>query len=274
MSELGRALAARIDDPVRAAYYLEVGEFCLGVVDRSASHPVIIGINGPQGCGKSSLARHLVDALDVIGVRAVDLSIDDFYLRRDAQLELAARHPRDRTLEHRGYPGTHDVELGRRTLAALADGRRTLAPVYDKSAHAGRGDRAPVTAWRMIEPPLDLVILEGWMLGFEPLAEDRVPGELRAPNALLGAYDAWTSLLDGRVALSPASIDDIVTWRVDAERARRARGEPALSDDDARDYVERFLPAYRAYLPGLARARAGSPSLTLTIGLDRAPVPR
>lgn len=273
MSELGRALAARLDDPRRVAYYRDVGEWCLATLDQAASHPLVIGVNGPQGCGKSELARHLVDALGVIGVRAVSVSIDDFYLTHEAQRELAARHPGDRTLEHRGYPGTHDVELGRRTLAALRDGRRTLVPSYDKSAHGGRGDRAPVSRWRMIDPPLDLVIFEGWMLGFEPLSHDRVPEELRASNAFLGSYDAWNSLLDARVTLSPTSLEHIVAWRVDAERARRARGEPALSDDDARDYVERFLPAYRAYLPGLARARPDTPTLTVTLGADRAPVP-
>ncbi len=272
MSELARALDARIEDRARAAYCRAVGEFCLQEVDRASSHPIAVGITGPQGCGKSALARHLVEALSVIGVHAVDVSIDDFYLTRDAQVALADRHPGDRTLEHRGYPGTHDVELGRRTLSALLDGRRTLVPAYDKSAHRGRGDRAPVSAWRMIEPPLDLVLVEGWMLGFEPLSDDRVPRELRATNALLGAYDAWSSLLDARVTLSPTSLDHIIAWRVDAERSRRARGEPALSDDDARDYVERFLPAYRAYLPGLTRPRPEKPTLALTLGADRNPV--
>ncbi|HLK36019.1 MAG TPA: hypothetical protein VKU41_04650, partial [Polyangiaceae bacterium] len=46
-------------------------------------------------------------------------------------------------------------------------------------------------------------------------------------------------------------LDTVVEWRVDAERARRARGEPALSDEDARDYIERFVPAYRVYVPAL-----------------------
>lgn len=272
MSELGRALAARLDDPRRVAYYRDVGEWCLATLDQAASHPLVIGVNGPQGCGKSELARHLVDALGVIGVRAVSVSIDDFYLTHEAQRELAARHPGDRTLEHRGYPGTHDVELGRRTLAALRDGRRTLVPSYDKSAHGGRGDRAPVSRWRMIDPPLDLVIFEGWMLGFEPSpALDRTP-HLAAVNERLRAYHAWTSRLDGLVHLDVDDLDLIVRWRVEAEQERRAREGTGLSDEGARAYVTRFLPLYRLLLPGLRSINLGArPVLRVTLGGDRLP---
>lgn len=43
-------------------------------------------------------------------------------------------------------------------------------PQYDKSLHKGRGDRAPFGRWLTATGPVDVVILEGWMLGFTPLA--------------------------------------------------------------------------------------------------------
>ena len=39
-------------------------------------------------------------------------------------------------------------------------------PRYDKSAHEGKGDRAKEEDWDKVDGPLDLVIVEGWMLGF------------------------------------------------------------------------------------------------------------
>src|SRR4051812_14673155 len=68
--------------------------------------PLIFGISGPQGGGKSTLADTLVSALDELGRRAMAFSIDDFYLTYDEQRALSAEHPGNPYLEHRGYPGT------------------------------------------------------------------------------------------------------------------------------------------------------------------------
>ena len=40
---------------------------------------------------------------------------------------------------------------------------------YDKSAFGGLGDRADPAAWPVAAPPVDIVLLEGWMLGFRPV---------------------------------------------------------------------------------------------------------
>lgn len=45
-------------------------------------------------------------------------------------------------------------------------------PRYDKSARGGKGDRAPEAEWSVVSKPPDVVLLEGWMLGFEALPEE------------------------------------------------------------------------------------------------------
>lgn len=229
----------------------------------------VLGVSGPQGGGKSTLAAGLVEHLRARGLRAAAVSIDDFYLTHAEQRGLAAAHPGDRCLEHRGYPGTHDVALGERVLDALVHQRAGSVdvPVYDKSAHAGRGDRAPRP--RSIDAPLDAVVLEGWMLGFAPLDRAACPPLLRASNDCLSAYARWHRLLDAFVLLVAEDPAMIVAYRVDAERARRDRGEPALTDADARDYIERFLPAYEAYVPGLVANPPTARWLRATIGRRR-----
>ena len=48
-----------------------------------------------------------------------------------------------------------------------------------------------------------------------------------------------------------ADAEWVHAWRLQAERQTRAEGRPTLSDDEVSDFVDRFMPAYVAYLPGL-----------------------
>jgi D-glycerate 3-kinase len=275
MHSLARALHARVADPRRVDdYYAPLASAC---ALRLAAHPQgtwVLGIQGPQGSGKTTLATALAGAFVDLGIRAVAVSIDDFYLPHEAQRALAAQHPGNPCLEHRGYPGTHDVALGAEVIArlkALRAGEATEVPVYDKSAHGGRGDRAPATAWRRVEGPVEMLILDGWLLGFSPVPESTLDTNLRAPNRYLEAYAAWNAQLDGLIQLDVESLETIIAWRVDAERARREHGEVALSDEDARDYITRFLPAYRAYVPRLKAHPPCEDFRSVLLGEDRYP---
>ena len=257
---------------MRPAALAPVLAFCLDRLARAARRPLVVGLQAPQGAGKTTLAGYLLADLAARGLSGASVSIDDFYLTRDEQLRLAAAHPGNPYLEHRGYPGTHDVDLGATTLAALRDlGRPGVArvPVYDKSRHAGRGDRAPESAWRDVLGPLDLVLVEGWMLGFEPVPDDRLPDpRLVWPNRALAAYDRWHRLLDVFVVLRAADKDFVLTWRVEAEERMTAQGVPGLSRDAIEDYVRRFLPAYAVWA-GRPPARFPADE-TLVLVLDEA----
>lgn len=259
--------------------YLPVLFFALARMREAPARPVVVGIQAPQGAGKTTLTRHLLSCLRLLGLRSVSVSIDDFYLTRSEQLDLAAAHPDNPYLEHRGYPGTHDIELGRRTLAALhrlgpeAIGQVVAVPVYDKSAHGGRGDRVPEAQWRRVEGPLDIVFLEGWMLGFERVDEQSLPDPaLVEPNRVLASYGSWHRLIDAWVVLRPLDPAFVVGWRVEAEAAARQAGRSALDEVAAEDYVRRFLPAYSVYGDKLP---AGGAARLFLLSLDRSrqPVP-
>ncbi len=267
-SQLARMGCSGPMNPVAAALLPR----CLSRLDKRGTTPFVLGIQGPQGCGKSTAADALVEALRSRGKRAEAISIDDFYLTHAEQLALGQRHPGNPYLLYRGYPGTHDVALGARVIDAMTSlraGERARVPVYDKSAHAGRGDREPESRWRTVDGPLDLLIVEGWMLGFPPVDEATIEADLVAPNRSLAAYAAWTDRLHALVHLDVESPETVVQWRVGAERARRERGETALSDEDARDYIERFLPAYRVYVPALQAHPPCDDFWTVGLGQDR-----
>lgn len=241
---------------------------------RQPGRPHVLGVQGPQGGGKSTLAAGLVSRLTAEGRRAAAVSIDDFYLTGAEQDALAAAHPGNPALRHRGYPGTHDVGLGTAVLSALTrvESGRVAVPRYDKSARGGRGDRAPSAAWSSVETPLDVLVVEGWMLGFTPVPPEALTEHphLVAPNALLAAYADWHAVLDDLIALEAPEPAHIVAWRVDAERARRDAGAPALSDAEARDYIEACLPAYAVWGPGLrARPPVRGHHLRVALNPDR-----
>lgn len=72
----------------------------------------------------------------------------------------------------RGNAGTHDLQLGTDTLKALksctSKDSQVAVPRYDKSQNGGRGDRADPSTWPNVQGPLDVILFEGWMLGFKP----------------------------------------------------------------------------------------------------------
>jgi D-glycerate 3-kinase len=244
--------------------------FCQRHLAHADRRPLVVGVQGPQGAGKTTATRALIDALPAAGLTGTTVSVDDFYMTRAGQLAIADAHPGHPCLEHRGYPGTHDISLGEKTLAALRTGAGPVAvPVYDKSAHGGRGDRMPESAWRVVPPPLDLVLVEGWMLGFEPAAETALDTPwLVEPNRALAAYAAWHRLIDVWVVLRARDPEYVLTWRVEAEEKMKASGKPGLSRADIEDYIRRFLPAYRTW-GGAPKNVPADRVIEFTVDLDR-----
>lgn len=204
-----------------------------------------VGLSGGQGAGKSTLSRSFGAACAQLGLRACVLALDDYYLPRAQRLALAGRvHP---LYETRGPPGTHDVELCREHLCALAAGRGEVEiPVFDK----GRDDRVGT---RSVSGPLDLVVLEGWCVGAEPVvaAEIAVPCNTlerdedpegvwrRYANAqLAGGYAALWAELEQIVFLRAPDLDSVRRWRLQQEAER-----PADRRLDARA-IDRFVAHY------------------------------
>ena len=76
----------------------------------------------------------------------------------------------------RGQAGTHDIKLARDILQQLksadSDSSEVALVRYDKTSHGGRGDRAPKSAWQQVKGKVDIVLFEGWMLGFRPLTDE------------------------------------------------------------------------------------------------------
>lgn len=128
-------------------------------------------------------------------------------------------------------------------------------PRYNKSAYNGAGDRAHPAAWPEVQPPVDVVLFEGWMLGFRavPVAAAMPihPG-LQQVNSFLRQYRAaWDAYVDSWLVIEVADPQWVFKWRLQAEQQMRADGKAGMSDEEVGEFVRRYIPAYEAYLPQL-----------------------
>jgi uridine kinase len=119
--------------------------------------PLIIGIAGGTGSGKSTVARKVAEALSqgAGGASVAFLDMDAYY-RNFASLPLA-----ERRRVNWDHPDAFDLDLFADHLARLARGEPIEKPVYDFVEHV----RAPRTV--TIEPA-DVVVIDGILLFVDP----------------------------------------------------------------------------------------------------------
>ena len=184
----------------RRSFYMTiatiVAENVLSYLPRAlGSPPLFVALQGPQGSGKTHLSRSLVSILasPPHSLRAVVLSVDDLYLTHDVLCDLTNEHPFNKLWKGRGQPGTHDVTLGTEVFRGLHEinaqvresGSVSKAqvnlPVFDKSRFSGEGDRASEVV--VVSPPVDIVIFEGWCVGFYPLTREALDAKWESVQA-------------------------------------------------------------------------------------------
>lgn len=239
--------------------------------------PRLVGVSGAQGSGKTTLCRFLETLLVEHNLRTVTLSLDDLYLTHAERQDLAAHvHPLFAT---RGPPGTHDVALGEAILDDLLAGRTAALPRFDKAVD----DRANVR--RMIEPPVEVVLFEGWCVGAVP----QPAAALHTPVNELERYEdsmgIWRQEVNRRLATDYAALfaraDLLVMLRVDgfeAARANRALQEQKLAARDPagaaimdEPALDRFLMHYERVTRWMLEEMPERADVVIEIGRDQRP---
>ena len=225
----------------------------------------VLGLCGPQGSGKTTIARAACLLLAARGLSAVVLSLDDVYLSHEARERLAREvHP---LLVTRGPPGTHDVGLAGAVLDALRSPGKVALPRFDKAADT----RAPRATWETVRSPVDVVIFEGWCVGAKAqgaaalatpvnsLERDEDPdGVWRGyVNAQLdGPYQELFARLHDLVLLQPPGFEVVAGWRAEQEAKLRARGGGGMADAEIARFVAHYERLTRWILAEMP-ARAG-----------------
>ncbi|OKL59643.1 hypothetical protein UA08_05311 [Talaromyces atroroseus] len=258
--------------------------------------PFLLALTGLQGSGKTTWASAIVRTLnEKHKVKTIGVSLDDFYLDHDGLARVREENPSNKLLRVRGQPGTHDTALVMEFLRSLvttaASPQEVLIPEFDKSKFNGEGDRVPRDHWKKVTvsttSTIDVVVLEGWCFGFQPLSESAIEEKWKE------AKNGQTSLNDGNDAefptrtlqnhalssyieinrnlrtycdmfMGPQHVDFLVhldthdlmnvyRWRLEQEHALHKSKNRGMSNDQVIEFIKCYMPAYELYLDALRR---------------------
>lgn len=203
----------------------------------------VVGLNGPVGAGKSTLARRVAQQAAAQGLRLAVASIDDAYLPYGPRLQAMAANPFG---VDRVPPGSHEPGLLVEAIDQWrhgSDGHLRL-PRFDKSLLQGCGDRCGYS-----QEAADGLLLEGWLIGCSPLGAGQIQSAKGAEPSLVGTPwlgpDEWAWLphwdraleaylplwhqLNGLWLLWPMDWRLPRRWRFQAEAQQRRQGGGWLS---------------------------------------------
>ncbi len=247
----------------------------LAQLAEASSRPVIVGLNGAQGSGKSTLSQYLSQMMPMhLGVDCHVLSIDDFYLSKAKRKKLAASvHP---LLTIRGVPGTHDVPRLLDALAGFIEPavQSVTVPIFDKL----KDDRTRRVHKIQKSAKPTIVLFEGWCVGIpaqRQLALSVPASSFEFSNDNNGVWRSYVNerlgadyadvfkLLDRLSMLKPPCFEAVYDWRVDQEirlvarRRQEFRSESirGMSVKEVGEFVENFrrLTCHALeVLPGIA----------------------
>jgi uridine kinase len=122
-----------------------------------SAQPLIIGIAGGSGSGKSTVARNVLQALGAGSMCAIDM---DGYYRNFAHLPLE-----ERKAVNWDHPDAFDWELLIDHLARLSRREPIEKPVYDFVTHTRRSETVRVD-------PTDVVVVDGILLFVDERVRD------------------------------------------------------------------------------------------------------
>ncbi|AKH42189.1 D-glycerate 3-kinase [Altererythrobacter atlanticus] len=244
----------------------------------SRKNPLIVGVNGAQGSGKTTLCSFLELLLAEHGLHAITLSLDDLYLQRTEREEMARSiHPLFAT---RGVPGTHEIELGMAIIDDVLDRRDVYRPAFDKA----NDDRTSMLVGPQRD--VDILLFEGWCMGALPQDEEALARPINRLEAEEDGDGIWRREVNRRLASDYADLfarlDLLVMLAVpdfDSVRTNRrlqeeklARNSPkgeAIMDEAA---LERFLAHYERLTRHMLAEMPARADILIRIGHDHRPI--
>ena len=219
---------------------------------------VIIGVQGGQGTGKTTLARFMEKVLVNLNYKVHSFSIDDFYKTNRERKLLREKYPGNHFYHiYRGLPGTHRVKLLKQTLGEIKAGKPFEIPIFDKSLHNAQGDVIKRTI--KVKKRQDFIFFEGWCLGL-PKVSSKVLIDLCKKNHInlrkldptmkdhkivlnyTKDYQSLWKFIDYFIMLRPESSDLHQKWRYQQARELKKKTEKGMTKKEIDWFVAPYLP--------------------------------
>ena len=250
----------RLDNSISPQFtriYLPLAEW---IARKHNDKPIVIGINGAQGSGKSTICKILKQLLSqAFGKSVIELSIDDLYLSRQRREELANKiHPLFKT---RGVPGTHDIQYALKIFSTLLDRSDDLTikiPVFDKAID----DLLPEQDWLSVNNDVDIILFEGWCVGAQAQESDQLQLAVNQLEVIEDADLIWRtyinkqlnenyqklfSYIDYQVMLKVPDMRSIFEWRSLQEKKLAtscSENESSMKHVMSEQELKRFIMHY------------------------------
>ncbi|OEH80406.1 60s ribosomal protein [Cyclospora cayetanensis] len=272
--------AANVDWPLTHWIALELAERKALSQSGKRFSPLILGISGPQGCGKTTLCAALIvgrltmplplkAGLKVLNIKAEAASMDDFYLPTMLLPPITFNDfssPRPRILPPY-WDCYHCLALQKWVLGVTYKVRH-LAFYYPEAVcfvPCGHGCAAGILVdecdrsvgntcryhtlkktqgpfgFRHVEPADRM----NWNLSKQEAAE------MHAVNEALKKYEELYVYIDLWLILKVETPNWVYKWRRQQEEDTKRRTGSGLDADEVNSFVDRFIPLYQVYLPGL-----------------------
>jgi D-glycerate 3-kinase len=114
-----------------------------------------------------------------------------------------------------------------------------------------------------VDSRVDIVIVEGWMLGFRPLpmgdlqrhvtSNPEIPSDIIEINSKLEEYRSVDDMFHNWLVLATRDINVVYKWRLEAEEKMRLvqekmpDGKSALTPEEVHTICQLFLIRYRQF---------------------------
>jgi D-glycerate 3-kinase len=218
----------------------------------------IVGMQGGQGTGKSTIVRFIEKHLRKKGYKVKSFSIDDFYKTWTERKKIQKKYPRNPFYQiPRGMPGTHRIENLLTGLRKAKKGKKFEIPIFDKSLHEGKGDVLKKTV--EVNSRQDFILFEGWCVGLPNVTSKKLE-EICKRNKIglkkldpklkyhktvlkfIENYQRSWELLDYTIMLKPDSSKVHKEWRLLQERRMIEKKGRGMDKKGVFKLVEPYLP--------------------------------